>query len=354
MDFVDDEYPELAAIDSLGLAENDVQLLEQFGERFTPLPVRGLIVARGLSSATKVVLKPQSLFPLLVKLDDAEGIRREEAGDRLIRDRTPPLSIPPLEGVLYSNSRAAIAYRYVTGGRVRHVVRRLDNEISKLSTYRLLQMTDDIFDVILKKCHWLDGRYELLPIRLPEKISDSEIINDPQWDELRTMYESVKSMARSLRAPHAIVHGDLHAKNILVTRDDAPVLIDFSFAGERECQYKDYAKLESSLQFQCDGTIAEEMWRHEQLIYGPTPLIVPHSNTKLAACIHRIRSNLWQGCTRKSLQMSSEEVDAGYRSFLVYNLVRIYGRDNNSRNTKQRAYHQAMALFNGFSSNTAT
>jgi serine/threonine protein kinase len=348
MDFVDDEHAELMAIESLGLAEADVQLLQGFAERFAPLPVRGLIIARGLSSATKVVLKPQSLFPILVKLDDTEDIRKEEAGDRLIRDRTPPLSIPPIEGVRYAGGRAAIAYRYVTGGRIRHIIRRLDTELSKLSPYRVLQIIDDIFDVILKKCHWLDGRYELMPINLPEKISDFEVRNDAQWDELRAMYDTVKSAARSLRAPHAIVHGDLHAKNVLITRDDAPVLIDFAFAAEKMCQYQDYAKLESTLQFQCDGAIAEQMWRNEQLIYGPTPLIVPHSNTKLAACIHRTRSNLWQGCTRKALQMSCDEVDAGYRSFLIYHLVRLYGRDNNNRDTKQRAYHQAMALFGGF------
>jgi len=346
VDFVDDEQAEFTSIEGLALSSEDTGLLNKIAARYDR-PVRAMPISRGLSSATKVVLKPQSLFPILVKIDDASDIKREEAGDRLLRERTPPLSMPPIEGVWYGKQRAAIAYRYITGGRVRQMARRFDTELVKLDTYQALRIIDDIFDVILKKCHWLDGLYELRPIQLPDKISDIEITNDPQWDELRSLYARVQEDARRIRAPHAIVHGDLHAKNILVTRDGAPVIIDFAFAASSACQYQDYAKLESTLQFQVDGALADQMWRHESLIYGPTPLIIPHSNTKLAACIHRVRANLWQGCTRRSLQMENDEIDAGYRSMLIYHFVRLYGRNDNSRDTKQRAYHQARGLASG-------
>ncbi len=347
MDAVDDSSGEFVAFDALPLSEVDRNVLLKAAARFQPGIVRYLPLARGLSSATKVILKPEALFPLILKIDAAPAIEAEYRGDRLIRDRVPPLSIPPFEGVYFEGDRGGIAYRYITGGRVRELARRLDTAIARLRTHEILRIIDDIFDVILKKCHWLDGKYTLEQIKLPEIRSDN-LGKDAEWGELLKIYDKIRKRVESYRAPHGIIHGDLHATNILLTRDDAPVLVDFARAGHARCQYIDFAKFEAALQFEVDRSVAEQMWRIEELVYGRTQLIVPHNNVKLASCIHGIRSNLWQGCTRRSLQMDPDEVDFGYRAHLIYQLMRIYTRTYNSTDARQRALHQARRLAERF------
>ena len=122
MDVVDDYGGEFVAFDALPLSDVDRTVLLRATARFQPRTVRYLPLARGRSPATKVILKPEALFPLIVKINSAAAIEAEYQGDRLIRDRVPPLSIPPLEGVYFEADRGAIAYRYITGGRVRELL----------------------------------------------------------------------------------------------------------------------------------------------------------------------------------------------------------------------------------------
>src|ERR1035437_965711 len=250
------------------------------------------------------------------------------------------MSIPPFETVEYGDGRGAIAYRYVTGGRVRHLVRRFDGALTEINTYRALQIIDDIFDVIMKKCHWLDGRFEMRFIALAPLHAFAPAVDNEECGHLLGVYQHVRESCAKLRAPHGVVHGDLHAKNVLITRDEAPVLVDFARAREGECQMLDFATFEAPLQFQVDRAVAEKFWEMEELQYGETPLIVPHSNSKLAACVHRLRSNLWQGCTRRGVRMSSEDVDLAYRGYLIHALLRVYLRPDNNPDTRRRAAKQ--------------
>lgn len=287
MDYVDDLQADFVELEALHLSVDDKALLQEICARYKEHRVRYVVIERGLSTSVKLVAKPECLFPILIKLDSAEAVSQEEAGDRLIRYRVPPLSIPSLEIVLFRKNRGAIAYRYITGGRVRQLIRRFDTALRELSTYQALAIIDDVFDVILKKCHWLDGQYKMRRIRLPEMPTIPELNSDSKWVDMIGRYERARDICSRVDAPHGIVHGDLHAKNILISRDDAPVLIDFSMAKADTCQYLDFAKFEANLQFSVDGMLGKEMWRIESLMYGETPLIIPHSNSKLAACIHR-------------------------------------------------------------------
>lgn len=344
MDYVDDFHANFVELESLTLGHDDKVLLQEVCQPYKANRVRYLAIERGLSGAIKLVAKPECLFPLFIKLDNAEAIKQEATGDRIIRNRVPPLSIPPLEAVVLHEKRGAIAYRYVTGGRVRHLIRRFDTALSELSTYSALAIIDDIFDVILKKCHWLDDQYKMRSIKLPEMPTNPDLDLDSGWKEIIHCYEKVREACSQVDAPHAVVHGDLHAKNVLITRDEAPVLIDFSMTKTDTCQYLDFAKFETFLQFQVDRKLSEEMWRIEGLLYGETPLVIPHSNSKLAACVHRIRSNLWQGCTRLSVQMDPNAIDLGYRGYLIYCLTRFYSRTTNSTDSRNRAHRQINAL----------
>jgi len=347
MDYVDDLQGDFLELEQLDVSDEDRWLLAELAKPYSPLKVRYVLISRGLSSAIKIVAKPETLFPLLVKLDARQQIEQEAHGDMIIRDRVPPLSIPPLERVIHAESRSALAYRYVTGGRVRHLIRRFDTVFQSLNAYRAIQIVDDVFDVILKKCHWLDGQYTMDKVILPDMRYESELEGDQQWTELAYLYEKVQNILSNKKAPHGVVHGDLHAKNILVTRDDAPVLIDFAMVQEGLCVFYDFARFETNLQFQVDGALADKFWRNQELFYGETSLIIPHGNSKLSACVSRIRGNLWQGCSRKSLRMDTADVDAVYRGYLIFCLLRFYSRTSNSMDSRARARNQILGLASG-------
>jgi len=344
MDYVDEENGKFCDIHSLGLDSQALRLVGKATEAFAGETIRYFRVERGLSGATKIVAKPESLFPLMLKIGPKGEIQRECDGDGLLRYRIPPLSIPPLESVHYENELGVIVYRYITGGRVRHVIRRFDTAFHQLPSYTVLQIVDDLYDVILKKCHWLDGKYEMLPLRLPDLTTPRELDGDEKWSKLLGEYDNYRRIADGTIAPHGITHGDVHAKNILITRNDAPILIDFSMAMPRSCHYIDFAKMEVNLQFQVENNSARNLWRVGTQVYSADSLIVPRSNTKLLSCVHRIRSNLWQGCVRGSLKMNSQDIDRGYRGYLLYCLGRFYSRTSNSEENRNIAYQEFLGL----------
>jgi hypothetical protein len=84
MDYVDDYQGTFSSLDELNLQPYDQALLRRIAGRFDPSPVRYFVLERGRSSAIKVVAKPETLFPLLIKLDTDQNIRAEVAGDQLL------------------------------------------------------------------------------------------------------------------------------------------------------------------------------------------------------------------------------------------------------------------------------
>ena len=347
MDRVDNSSPSYGSLNSLQLSKDEENLVRKLCIKFGLIDCKYFVLNRGLSSAIKLILKPIETFPLLIKIDHAHEIMMELNGDQIFRHRVPPLSIPPLVGTIFEKEKGLIAYRYVTGGRVRDAIKRFDTEFGNISTYTSLRIVDEIFDVILKKCHWLDEQYEMKPIELPELPFPKELKDDARWNELFKKYKKIKNELSHYRAPHAITHGDLHPKNILLSRNNSPILIDFAKVQLNQCQYNDFAKLETSLQFQCSKDLAEPYWRIQDLMYGPTELIVQRSTRKLATTISRIRANLWQGCMRSSIRMPYTEVEKGYRGFLFFHLARIYSRIGNSQDTRNRANDQALLVYDG-------
>lgn len=345
MDYVDDLNGRFVeTLVDLGLDDDACSLIEKAVSRFTPLKVRYFILQRGLSNVYKVVAKPETLYPLLIKIGPRKEIDPEIAGDKLLRDRMPPLSIPPLEEVLHGETYSLIAYRYVTGGRVRDLIKRFDTELPSLDTYSSIEVIDNIYDIALKKSHWLDGQFEIKEIELPPLFTPDHLRSNNDWIVIRDRYEQYRNEIEGTPAPYGIVHGDLHSKNVLIARGNIPVLIDFSMAEQNACHYIDFSKLEVHLQFQIDKDVAEKMWRVRELVYGNDSLILPRSNTKLLACIHRIRSNLWQGCSRREVGMKSDDIDKGYRGFLLFSLARFYSRDKNAMQNREIAWEEFFSL----------
>jgi serine/threonine protein kinase len=282
MDYVDEINAKLIDFEDLKLNNIDASLILAVQAKLKGIKIRFLPIERGLSGTMKFVIKPDTLFPLLAKIGNIKEIRQEVEGDKLLRLRVPPLNIPPFFMYREKNDRAILVYRYITGGRVIDLVDRLDVYLGSFTSKGPADLFEEIFDTVLKKCHWLDGKFKINPIKLPE-LEDPENGIDPTiWGKIASIYSNTKSKVKSVVAPYGITHGDLHPKNILLTRDRTPVIIDFAFSKQNSCIYIDYAKLEVLLQFQIQSKVTEEFERVRNRVYSSEPLILPRSLAPLA------------------------------------------------------------------------
>lgn len=343
MDSVRDEEPRLSALEDLGLMDEDVKLLRQIEGRYSTNSIKYLLIERGLSSAVKVALKPQRLFPLLVKIDAKWRVAAEHAGDQKIRCRIPPLSAPPLEDMVEADSRAAIAYRYVTGGRVRDLVGRLDEFLGRCSVGTGQAVIGELFDIVLKKCHWLDGDFELRPLRF-EPIKREAGVADDEWGPLKEAFDRHVARLSDAKVPHGIIHGDLHPKNVLVTRHGAPVLIDFARVASDRCVFLDYARLETHLQFQVPGM--EKFWDIHRRLYSTDPMILPRSEQPLATYVHTVRSILWRNAMSKTVGLSDTLIDDVYRACVAWHLLRVVAKPSiRESDSRTRAAEEIRCLY---------
>lgn len=351
MDYVDETRGDLQPLDTMGLSAADEDLVTSLlAPRFDGQILYRLI-NRGLSDSIKIVAKPRTLFPFIVKLDSVAKIEREYIGDRVIRMRVPPLNIPPFEGFLSRSGRGALMYRYITGGRVRDRVDRLDQYLSRVSDERGTSILRELFDTVLVKCHWMDGsltmrRVQMKPLSDPEPGTEANA-----WSEVVAAYDLLRRDAEQHQAPHAIIHGDLHTKNVLVSRDGGPVLIDFAFVEQDACIFRDIAKFEACLQFHLDGSLEEHFRKYASRVYSREPLILPRGNAGIPLLIHTLRSTLWRACLSHRVQMPAKAIDTVYRAFLLYYLAGIMSRTGNLPATKRAAYQEAISLAVGTEAN---
>lgn len=344
MDYVDEKRAKFVEFTDLGLCKTDQELIKQLTSKFSGTKIYYLKIDRGLSKENKLVIKPSSLFPFLIKIGKKEEILNEQKGYQLIHFRIPPSNIPQLEDFRTLEDRAALMYRYITGGRVSDRVNRLDNYLGTVQSDAALPILKEILDVVIKKCHWLDGHFKMLPIVLPELENPQEDVDFSIWEEITNIYNKIRERAQRIKAPHGIVHGDLHPKNILVTRNQVPVLIDFNFVKPCSCIFIDYAKLEVYLQFQLDSQITDNFWRISERVYSNEPLILPRSDKAVASYIHAIRSTLWKNCLSISVGLKNEEIDLGYRAYLLYCLIRFWSRVGSSAFSREVALKEIRSL----------
>ncbi|HOC78656.1 MAG TPA: phosphotransferase [Methanofastidiosum sp.] len=344
MDYVDEKRAKFVKFTDLDLCETEEKLVRQMISRFNNTKIFYLKIDRGLSKEKKIVIKPASLFPYLIKIGNKEEILKEHEGYQLVHLRIPPSNIPFLEDFKTIDDRAALMYRYITGGLVSDPVNRLDNYLGTVQSDVAIPTLKEILDVTMKKCHWLGGNFEMLPINLPELENPQEGVDVSIWKKLTNLYNQVKEKVKKIKAPHGIVHGDLHPKNILITRNNTPVLIDFSFVKSNFCIYIDYAKLEVYLQFQLNSQVTGEFLRVNERVYSNEPLILPRSNKAVASYIHAIRSTLWKNCLSKYVRLKNEEIDFGYRAYLLYCLIRLWSKVGNSSSSREIALKEIKSL----------
>lgn len=345
MDKVDEHNGNYTALDAATLPDTHKALIERLCGRFG---TRGLLVApiqRGRSTAHKWIIKPTSLFPFLLKIDSPERIQKEYAGDQLLRYRMSPLYMPPLEGAICEGAIGGLLYRYVTGGKLNEIINRMDVHFGEFRGVTHFGFLREIFDTALKKCHWRDGQPVLKPITLPP-LPDPDSNAIPEgWSEIAAKYQHAVQVASHFLAPHGVIHGDLHPKNILFTRHHLPVLIDYEFVNEFGCVYEDFAKLEVHLQFQVSSKVNAPFDRVRTRVYSREPLIMPRSFESVAGSIHAIRDILWKNCLSRNVGLNAEQIDWGYRCQLLYYLTRTISRHGVSPRTREHAIEEFHELW---------
>ncbi|MDQ6949923.1 MAG: aminoglycoside phosphotransferase family protein [Actinomycetota bacterium] len=318
-------------------------------------------ISRGRSIAQKVVIKPSGLFPLLVKLDTSDRIQTELHGDRIIRLRVPSVSIPDPVWHETRGATGILAYRYVTHGRLVERAQRLDVWASTVPKHQLLRLLDRLYESVLKKMHWQDGRttaQEITPPGIDQPIHGSlqrsiKMAYDAHVQ--RTVGGSV------LRCPVGIVHGDLHAKNVLVDSGGAPILIDFDRVSYGQPIVLDYVKMDVFLPLSACTSLPADPTRgpdleysievHQRVasrLYRAGELIVPRSMRPLASAVHEVRSVFWRGCVSRTGGMDPGDVDDVYGVFLAHALARYLIRrlDEEGNANAEPGFHTALLAFN--------
>lgn len=343
MDFIDERRGEYTNLENINLAVAEAEIVRMLsGLENKKILFRQ--INRGLSNEIKLIAKPQSLFPFFIKVGDHSEVQKEYEGYKLLRLRVPSINIPHFEKIKYYKDKAGIMYRYVTAGLISDKISRLDSFIGEDNQIYSEALIKELFDVVMKKCHWFDGQAPLKTIKLPPLELPQQGYDQKTWDKLTEYYESIKGRAEKCKAPHAIIHGDLHPKNVLVTKNYVPIIIDFSMADEDSCVYRDYAKLEIHLQFQARESVAKQFLHIAQRTYTSGELILPRSNREISSCIHALRCTLWKTCLSKTFGLTNQEIDTGYTGYLMYYLIRFWSKTGNSFKARELALSEIRSL----------
>jgi hypothetical protein len=335
----------------LGITSEQTALLAQLIADLPPGKYRYKLLARGLGPCAKIVVKPDWKFPLLVKIGTASQIRREIQGYETLFLEIPSENLLPPVRSLFRGEMGAVAYRFVTGGRVKHQYRRLDDVLSTdpVPSGARAGMLDDIFRVALLKAHFRDGR------RAPSEIDGSglaSLVDAACYENdivASTDVERFRKLSQGpILSPYGIIHGDLHLKNIIMTRHDCPILIDYEQVEGDAPIYRDYAKFEISLQFHVTHSRALSYDERSYLFRAPVfaasaKAAFDHPYVQYATTIRR---RLHRRCT-KTAGLSSEEADRGYRLFLSYYLLRLAAAPYATNTARDLAREEARLLLCG-------
>ena len=345
MDWVDEDKGEYCNdIKELGIDSESEFLLNQIITDFCKGKYHVKLLERGLSKEQKFILKPDSLFPLFVKIGTKDRIDAEFSGQKLCELRMPAWASAPALCLKHSTTLGALAFRYMTQGLVSEPVSRLDFFVAEKANVDCVRIVHDIFDTVLRKCHWLDGHVVVKPYEPRSLPNPQKDVDLSAWSEICDCFIQFSKKCAGVRAPYAITHGDLHSKNILVARNDLPIIIDFSNTASDTCVYRDFARFEISIQFHVAAKTSDQFWHVAERIYGSDSLVLPRSTRPLASTIMAARSILWKACLSKSVNITPHELELGYRLALLQELVFICSKFNIGKTTRDIAIREVKAL----------
>jgi hypothetical protein len=262
-----DEITETEAILLLG-AIRAQHVAESIYEPVRIEKVKSSVIQGGRSQAKVILLRSEYHgHPFVVKLDEVNRIREElRRFNGFLRGWSQ--HIRPLFYAV--KDRAAIFFSMIDGGAVSNVpaptlyAKLADLASGERGFVMNPPAASDLKDLITRAATKLSELNRQRPPQLPH-VADHCWLETEPFDELRTrgviyriddndeevelnsLLVQAKSTANRLKGK-AIVHGDIHLRNILVRHDREPAFIDFANSGPGHPAY-DLVRLECSVLF---------------------------------------------------------------------------------------------------------
>lgn len=361
MDIITDAGGNFCSLSELKINDKEKKLLEEISNNLNlSCSIKYLPLFKGLSTAKKIAIKPDGMYPFLVKLDTLDEIMMEYDGYKTLQYNIDSLNILSFVTFKQIEDIGAIVYRYVTKGRVKQLYDRFDTYLTINSNeneiYQMLKITNNIFDIALKKCHWRDGTAEIKPIVLRTFNTmpfEDDFFSEDEVQLLKTIYTTYCDSIKGIKAPFGIIHGDFHPKNVIIGLNDIPVIIDYTHVKKCDCIYNDYAKLETHFLFQIDKELTNMFFYKDSpkslydRYYSAEFLILPRSTNNIpSVIIQEIRKILWKNCLSNTICLSNNEIDMGYRAYLIFYFIQLCRRKGVDEDTRRLSYKSVRSLAN--------
>lgn len=365
MDNVTDKEGKYFSLDKLDLKweykvflKGALDKLARMNSRIIVDHAKYMKISKGMSTAIKIVIKVDGLYPLLAKMDIKEEIIKEYEGYQTLQFNMESSNLVSLLMLEENEHFGMLLYRYITKGRVKYQYDRFDTYLSKVDLTHANEMTinliDNIFDVALKKCHWRDGQAIMQPSNWKDlcqlKFEDSLFTQEEQL-HINQIYQNNIKKCKEIRVPHGIIHGDLHPKNVIIGLNNIPIIIDYAHVKPEGCIFHDYAKLETFFLFQVQSDISKQFFEIKSVAslfqrqYSTDPLILPRSTHDPISCaIQEIRTLLWKNCLSNTIGMDHQDIDTYYRAYLTYYFIQLCRRGGVSELTRKRSFQAILTL----------
>jgi hypothetical protein len=291
-------------------------------------------IGMGLSQSTKLLALAESFYPFFLKISDNASIQRESNNFTKATARIPPLHLPPRETLITSEDPAIknavndgyslLAVPFLTDSIKGQPPTSLFNAFPHLTTYDLVEIIDEIFQVVFRDFHSFHkltaGNFRPFEPR-PHNV---EIFNTLGRATLTGMVEKYNQLALSCAKPilpHGIIHGDLHCENIILNKRNMPLIIDFEMMKMDACLLNDFAEFEIALVVAALDADVELYGPTIRACYSEASMFEVFGIDKIVRAIRTIRANLAHNLfnlakippTRKFL----DELDYVYKILLL-------------------------------------
>ncbi|WP_312430699.1 phosphotransferase [Lacrimispora sp.] len=334
------------------IIEDTLVKLKDYNLTVDPTRAKYMVISKGLSTAAKVVIKIEGLYPFLAKIDKKNNTDKEYEGYQNLQFHIDSANLLSFIAYEKSEQTGLLLFRYITKGRVKYQYERFDTFLNSVDLLHIneeiINLVDNIFDSTFKKCHWGDGHPNMHHIKFKpfeDFIFDDNFFNAEQLNDIEQSYIANIQKCEYIYAPHGRIHGDLHPKNILIGMNNIPIIIDFTHVKTDACIFKDYAKLETFFLFQVPNKFSSRFFEKDvkqtlfERHYSVEPLILPRSvHNPISRVIQEIRTLLWKNCLSLTINMNYHDIDAIYRAYLTYYFIQLCRRAGVEENTRKRAY----------------
>lgn len=281
--------------------------IEHLGRKLQqPIPVERFYMRRigtGLSSSVKIVTDSDTTHPYFLKISKDAAIMKESGNHNRASVKLPPLNIPPIETAVVASSiprlrdtdaagYGLIAYRYLSADVKGSRPSSFFEFFGSADAYKISRIIDDIFQVALFDLHNFAASDILRPFE--HFRHDESLFSSLKDDVRRTVanYNAVAIKAITMDLPHGIVHGDLHAENIIVNRLNHPIIIDFEMLRLGGCLVSDYAELEVSILMTALDLDVNLLAPVARRCYSRRHILDVFGTDKLSRAIQTVRQNL--------------------------------------------------------------